>query len=246
MIGATLKHLGLNDKGIKVYLVLLRLGPSSVRKIAEEAEVNRGTTYDVLKELMELGLVSYYHKDKHQYFTPENPERLRDAVNQKWREMAEIEKKVSTVIPELQLIAEKSARGPAVRYCEGHQGVKSILQDVLEVVARAEEKEYLVYSSKIIREVLYQEYPNFKQDRVKKRIRVKVLAMGDGGELSGLDKRKFLNVKEDPGAYVIIYDDRVATISLNPEGLPVGIVVSNKEVAKTQRMLFNFIWEKLY
>lgn len=246
MIEATLKHLGLNDKGVKVYLALLRMGPSSVRKIAEEADVNRGTTYDVLKELMDLGLVSYYHKDKHQYFTPENPERLRDAVNKKWREMAEIEKKVSSIIPELRLIAEKSARGPMVRYYEGYQGVKSILQDVLEVVSRAEEKEYQVYSSKKVREVLYKEYANFTDDRLKKRLRVKVLSMGDGGELHGLDKRKSLPGKEDTGAYTIIYDDRMAIISLNHEGFPLGIVVSNKEVSKTQKMIFDFIWEKLY
>ena len=59
---------GLSDKEVKVYLALLELGPSPVRKVAGKAGVNRGTTYDILKSLRDQGLAGYYHKDKHQYF----------------------------------------------------------------------------------------------------------------------------------------------------------------------------------
>ena len=41
-----LKKLGFTDKCAQVYLALLRLGPSSVRALAEESGLNRGTTYD--------------------------------------------------------------------------------------------------------------------------------------------------------------------------------------------------------
>ncbi|MCK5266986.1 MAG: helix-turn-helix domain-containing protein, partial [Spirochaetes bacterium] len=68
MLEKSLRKFGLKDKEIKIYLTLLTLGPSSVRKIALEANINRGTGYDILKKLIEMGLVSHYEKKSYQYF----------------------------------------------------------------------------------------------------------------------------------------------------------------------------------
>ena len=59
-----LQQLGLGKNAATVYRALLSSGPSSVRKIAVAAAMNRGTAYDQLKQLILLGLVSYYHKKK--------------------------------------------------------------------------------------------------------------------------------------------------------------------------------------
>ena len=57
------KKLGLSEKEAAVYLSLLEHGASSVRNLAVLAGLNRGTTYDILKKLQELGLASFYHKN---------------------------------------------------------------------------------------------------------------------------------------------------------------------------------------
>lgn len=54
-----LKELNLSDKEVKVYLSLLMLGQSTVNDIAKKANLNRVTTYDILKALLERGFVSY-------------------------------------------------------------------------------------------------------------------------------------------------------------------------------------------
>ena len=59
---AFLKKLGFNDKTAKIYLALVKLGPSSVRSLAEFCGLNRGTTYDALKWLQEQSMVSFYRK----------------------------------------------------------------------------------------------------------------------------------------------------------------------------------------
>ena len=56
-----LKKLGFSDKEANVYIALLRLGPSSVRVLADECNLNRGTTYDALKWLQQQGLVNFFH-----------------------------------------------------------------------------------------------------------------------------------------------------------------------------------------
>ena len=55
MIVENLRQFGLNEKEISVYLSLISLGHSPVREISKTANVNRGTTYDILKSLIELG-----------------------------------------------------------------------------------------------------------------------------------------------------------------------------------------------
>ena len=83
MIEQTLKQLGWSEKKINVYLTLLKIGPSAVRTIATESGVNRGTAYDVLKALRDEGLVAYYQKKKHQYFTAEDPSNCWEVFHRK-------------------------------------------------------------------------------------------------------------------------------------------------------------------
>ena len=71
-----LKALDLNERQISVYHALLRLGPASIRDIAAEAGVNRGTAYEMLKQLATRGIVSYFPKGKRRVFQAEDPERL--------------------------------------------------------------------------------------------------------------------------------------------------------------------------
>ena len=50
-----LRKYGLSEKEAKVYLALLKKGPSTVNEIAESADLVRTTTYDILKILREEG-----------------------------------------------------------------------------------------------------------------------------------------------------------------------------------------------
>ena len=62
-----LQKIGLSGKAIRVYLALLTGGPASVRKLAERAGLNRGTSYDALKELQSRNLAGYFLKHKKQF-----------------------------------------------------------------------------------------------------------------------------------------------------------------------------------
>ena len=49
----SLRALDLTDRQVRIYHTLLRLGPASIRDVAAESGVNRGTTYETLKEWVE-------------------------------------------------------------------------------------------------------------------------------------------------------------------------------------------------
>ncbi len=239
-----LKKLGFSDKSAKVYLVLLSLGPSSVRKLAEKCDLNRGTTYDVLKWLQEKGVVSFYKKDTKQYFVAENPEKLHNLIQKQQEELAKVDTGLDRLVSELQALHDQGGQRPVARYYSKDEMVR-ILEDVLETSEQSEEKSYRIYSAEGVREYLYQNFPTFSDVRIGKNIGVKVIAIGEGGELRGLDERKWLKSEEDTATYIIIYPGKTAYISLNAKQEPVGVVIENDGVFQTQKIVFDKLWEAL-
>lgn len=240
-----LNRLGLNDKESGVFLALVKLGPSPVRTIAREAKVNRGTTYDTLKHLLQQGIVSYYHREKHQYFVAEPPERLLELTEDRISQEQATQRELEQALPELTQLYATPGEKPAVRYFEGFRGAKAILRDVLAVMSRVEPKEYFVYSSLDLRQALYHEFPNFTDERVKRGIRVRTIAIGAGGSLYGLDERRWLTRKESAPTFVLIYDGKVAIIGLDANRNLMGIQIESRAIAETEKMIFLSLWEKL-
>jgi sugar-specific transcriptional regulator TrmB len=105
-----LKKLGLDEKEIKIYLKLLEYGTISVRRLAELVKLNRGTTYDILKHLQKIGLVSYYYQEKKQHFAAKDPEKLLEIPKNRTQEIKEIKNGILELIPELKSIQAKKIK----------------------------------------------------------------------------------------------------------------------------------------
>ena len=244
MIEKILQQIGLSEREIVVYLTCLKLGPASVRKIADAAQINRGTTYDTLKLLRETGLISYYHKDTKQYFIAEDPSRLRDAIESRQTELEKTKTRLDEVIPQLKSMYDKAGEKPVVKYYEGKAGVKTILADVLQTSSRGS-KEYFVYSSSTIKGHLYNAYPDFSKQRVAARVKVKTISIGPGGSTVGLDERKWLTKKETTPTYTLLYEGKVAMISVSVDSQPIGVIIEDKNIFETQKMIFEFVWQQI-
>ncbi len=246
MVEKTLRKFGLRDKEIKVYLALLSLGPASVRKISQEAEINRGTSYDILKELIKIGLVNYYEKRSHQYFAPEDPAKIINILEEREKETSKTKNELKKIIPDLQLSYSKIGQRPFVKFYEGYLGAKEILKDVLATTSKLASKEYFVYSAGPIRDHLYKSFKNFSEERIKKSVRVKVIAIGKGGELRGKDERKWLDAADENAPnYILIYGNKTAFISIGPTGEPIGTIIEDEATSQMQKIIFKYLWEAI-
>lgn len=266
MIVEKLRQFGLDEKEISVYLALVSLGPSPARVIAIKSGVNRGTTYDILKKLQGQELVSFHDQyrrgGKITRFSAEPPEKIINAIERKMVDLADLKTTMEKSLPEFKSLYEKGGAKPVVKYYEGLSGVRIILQDVIATMSSrpspglrppsplgrgegAREKTYYVYSSSDIREYLYKAYPNFNRDRIKARISNQVIAIGRGGELAGLDERKWMPGDIGSPTYILIYGDKVAMISVAENQEPVGVIIEDRALYQTQKMIFEFSWSKL-
>jgi len=239
-----LKKIGFSDKTAGVYLALLALGPSSVRNLAEHCELNRGTTYDALKWLQDQGVVSFYKKDSKQHFVAENPEKLHKLVAHQKDELDTVDRELNNFVAELQALHHKGGERPVARYFTAKE-LGQVLEDVLETCEHSEDAEYRIYSAEGLREYMYQDFKTFSDVRIAKGIGVKVIAIGEGGELRGLDERKWISKNNQTPTYIIIYPGKSAYISLDAKGEPVGVVIENEGVYETQKHIFDSLWAHL-
>ena len=173
-----LEQLGLSQREISIYLALLKLGTASIRDIAAQADINRGTTYETLKQLAGKGIVSYFPKGKRRIFCAEPPEVLLELAEEKRHTLEQgIEDMKQHLIPQLNHLKPDFNPGN-VRFYEGDSGIEFVLKDILNTVARQKSKSYSVFSSKLIRQHLYRPFPNYTQQRIRKKINVRVMMSG--------------------------------------------------------------------
>lgn len=239
-----LKSLGFSDKSAKIYLALLNLGPSSVRKIAEFTGLNRGTVYDSLKELQEKELIRFYHEKTKQNFIAESPEKLKEYLFSQEKNLRSAQGELEKTLPELLALYNKGGDRPIAKYFSKDE-LKNILEDVLKTCESNEENLYRIYSAAGVREYLYDSFQTFSDVRIAKNISVKVIALGVGGELRGLDERKWLPAENNKPTYIIIYPGKTAYISLDAKSEPVGVIIENQGIFETQKMIFENLWDKI-
>ncbi len=241
----TLVELGLSESDLEMYVSLLRLGSAPLRRVAEEASLNRGTAYDSLKRLMRAGLVSYMDAKTHRHFIAEDPHKLRGLVTRKEEALLHARAELDSAIPALSETARSGAARPAVRYVEGVTGVRDLLLDVLTTTERAESMLYRVYSAAQVRDLISDAWPTFTKERIKRNVRVHAIAVGKGGTGAELAERRWLNKDAKAPSYIFIYPGKTAFVSADLHKRLFGIVMDDPALSKTQELVFDTLWQTL-
>ncbi|MGB0466018.1 MAG: TrmB family transcriptional regulator [Pontibacterium sp.] len=237
------EQLGLSAREVALYRTLLTLGPGSIRTIAEQSGINRGTAYECLKEMQLKGVVTYLPKGKRRFFSPCDPDVLLQMAEDKRQSLdLAIDQLRSRVIPELHHLRPDFSAGN-VQFYEGDAGIELVLKDILNTISKQQCKNYSVFSSKPIRPHLYRPFPTYTNQRIQKGIGVRVIAIGDGGEDAELSERKWIRTQGPvDAAYIAIYPPKCAIISLASENYPTAVVIDSKEVAAAQKIVFDTLW----
>ena len=241
----TLAAVGLRKKDYQVYVTLLKLGTAPLRTVALEAGLNRGTCYDTLKRLIDVGLASYVDAKTHRFFVAEDPRKLTGVATRREVAAQEARLELQEAVPGLQELMGWSMHRPSVRYYEGEVGVRDILEDVLHACAHAPDKTYRVYSSAGVRDLILHAWPAFTKTRIRNHVRVRAIAIGEGGRTSGLDERRWLSRDDRSPAYIFIYEGKTAFISLDAKQELFGVVIEDTAIAATQTLIFEALWKGL-
>ena len=245
-LAAKLEPLGLSDKEARVYIAALFLGPSSVQKIAGQAEINRATAYVILDQLAELGLVSQSQEGKKTVFIAEPPAALERLFDQQQAVIAERKRQLEQLLPELELSQHGQAdTAPTVRFYRGMEGINASGND-LRRKARAGSTIYaLTNYDEVLRIV-----PNIFQinpvARLKKRLKSQVIYSYSDGEVD-IDPKVLRSTRKTTmplKADVVLYEDQGAlwTYTKDPKQAT-GVIIENPEIVAVLRQLFELAWQ---
>lgn len=238
----SLEKLGLNDKEQQIYFAILQLEKASANQIARKADIKRPTTYDILYRLQSQGFIYETEENGKRLFVANAPEKLLDLLENQKRE-------VKNDLPLLNSIFNTNPKKAKVAYFDGYEGIKQLYEDTL--TSLKPEEEILAYVTDQVIDHLADYALDYVKRRVAKQIKLRGIYQDSDTLKQHLDQNEaeLRTIKvADKTIFPItneinIYADKIIIITYAPE--PYGILIESKEVAQTQRTIFEMAWHGL-
>jgi len=232
---AILKKLGLDDKEISVYLVLLRLGSITASIVSKETDIDRATCYRYIDSLINKGLVSYAIKNGIKYFQAAHPEKILQDLKEK-------EQEYKKILPELVELAQLPKEEMHVEVYKGKEGLKTVLRMILR-----DKKDHLVLGDEgDYARILPIFFVQFLKECEKNKIKEKVLCNPKIYKEMKKYDYKYSETKALPSEFIfptttLIYEGKLILFNWT---LPYNaVVISNKDLAKSYENYFNLLWK---
>jgi hypothetical protein len=151
-------------------------------------------------------------------------------------------------MPDLMALHNLEPRTPRIRYYEGVEGIKTVSEDILDVVSR----EYFYFGSmKDIIDVTGKEYQRtWVKRRIEKKIwsnaiRIREKEVPDGflkdGPANLRRLRYFPRVIPEDMVSLYIYDDKIAITAALRECY--GLLIESRELAVLMKTVWQLVWE---
>ena len=237
---SVLYKIGMTRNEAKVYMALLDLGTAQAGQITEKSGVHRRNVYDAIDRLMEKGLLSFVIVNSKKLFSPVNPKRFLELIEEKKFELDTIKKDFQRILPELELKATMQERHD-VRFYKGTEGLKTVFEDIIRTG-----KGYIGYGQgQQLEKVLKHYFRLFVIKRVKAKIRLRLIY--DEASRKTLKKNPLSDLRYMPDQYssraaLRIYGDKVALLLLSEEE-PLAVVIKNTAIAEGYRKYFEVMWK---
>ncbi|HSX33225.1 MAG TPA: helix-turn-helix domain-containing protein [Candidatus Saccharimonadales bacterium] len=240
-----LQAIGLSDKQAKVYVASLFLGPAPAQKIAEQAGINRPTTYNIIELLSAMGLMTRTIDRRKTLFVAGGAGALEQFLKTQADTVEQRRQELARLAPTLASIEQpKTGSPPVVRFVRGKKGVDSIRDYVLRKARPGSE----ILSMTNFNEVL-KKYPDHMRAhprvRLGKHLSSKQFYFGDTTHDTNPEQlRETIRLRQPIAADVTLYEDRAIFLSYGSatDKEWTGVVIESAEIVSTIRQLFMLAW----
>lgn len=242
-----LNKLGLNDNEIKVYLNLLKKGPSIASEVAKALKLHRTHIYDLLDVLVKKSIISYAKSEGKRYYQAAEPKKLRILLESKRAEIREYEEKLDGLISDLNNVSVEPRQQLLASIFQGRKGFVALLYEIISTLKRGEE--YLVLGfTKPARENLKYSLPSYVKKRVKMGIKRRAIIDDSlrNTEITNqaLQKVKFLPKEWYVPMGIIVYKDKVVLV-ITQDTEQIALRIENKKIAESFKKYFEMLWNNV-
>ncbi len=241
-----LLQLNISQKEIATYLALLENGSSTVQDIVRLTGINRVTTYAAIDELKDKGLAAESRKGKRRLFVAENPETLKNLLNEKTEQLEKEKASLENIIlPALKAINVNQENKPQIKFFEGADGINRVYDEYIlkekdcincgsyetatKVISFNDEEEYIqeVKARKIFYRMILEDTP---------------LNRKFGEMAKGIAHTKYLPTETKISADIVVAGPLVALVSYDKKSVT---LIEDESIAQAIKMYLDFMWERL-
>jgi len=224
-----LTKLGLTEAESKMYYSVLKLGTCTVRDISKDTGFHRTNIYDVLEQLKEKGLITYFKEGKSLKYQTSDPKNLYNYLNEK-------KEFLDGIFSEIEKLQKQSSDEIQVEIFKGEEGMKSSFREMIR-----EGKTMYAFGVKgQLREKLPHLAEEWQRDAKNKKI--KYYGIYTKRWLpSYYTEIKFVPEELSGPVATFIYGDKI-NINIWEPSL-VAVVIKSKLVAQMYKKHFDLLWK---
>ena len=238
----TLQESGLSENESRVYFAALSLGPATVLKIAQVAELKRTTVYPVIESLKHHGLMHVETKGFKKSYVVERPEKLESVLESR-------KERFKKLLPEFSALYNLKGGEGFIKYYEGLEAVKNVY-DLLLKDAKPHDNHFVISDTSKWYTLDQNYFSRYRERRAKLNLNIKMLLENTklSREDTKLEKQMGFRIKFLPLGTNLVIDctitpQRVVIHQLTPPIM--AIVIENKSIIQMQQQLFEIIWNSL-
>ncbi len=242
-IQEALQATGMNEKEAAVYTALLQLGRASAYSVSLKSGLKKPTTYVILEQLIEKGLVQRVPRIKKQLYFANSPETLFGVAEEKLN-------LAKQKLPELLAMTRGDETKVSTVFYEGMTGMKKLMEYGFKEHEDQEMTGFFATDKDIKPELSDYFKDEWALEMKKRRITIRGVAPRDpslafyrkADEEFGRSIRP-IPIKEFSSEVAITVLGNIVKIE-DYKNLQ-GIAIENADVAKTMREIFEMVWVRV-
>lgn len=232
-----LRSIGLNESEAKVYLTNLELGPSPAHILVKRSGFSRPATYQAIDMLLEKGLMTSVLRGKRNVYIAESPDRLMGVGQLQVKNLQSKVDDLQSVLDSLKLM-QRGDR-PVMRFVEGLDGLKIILQDLADT--RPESTMEITNVDALRKIFSVEELKSVQGILSDFKATGRALLAGDVQFVrKGVEARILKGNPFNFAGDFIAYGNKLAIVSYKEK--LIGVVIESQVIADTFRVLFDLAW----
>lgn len=243
-----LNKIGLTAGEIKLYSALLDLGETTRTELAKKSGISPSKIYDVANRLLEKGIISSVKKNGVIHFSAANPERIKDFIQNKEKDLIKEKELVDELLPQLIGKYAKTEEQTDVEVFYGWEGMKTIFDDKVKEMKKGQ-SDYIFGASK--------GYDSKQADIFFSQYYIKKRKKGFGSKIIfNEDVRKNIQrtsiFREEPNEIRFLHQETFTEINFYGSTVliimllksPIVIRVKDKEAAASFKKFFDSLWKQ--
>ena len=249
----TLEDLGLSDKEIALYLMLLTIGTTTASILGESTGIQRSTAQYTCQQLEKKGIIRMVQKGNMYLFSPEPPQRLLMLLDNEREIIEQKEERVQRIIGSLKDMLNPHAVLPKVRFFEGRDGIIQGYQNVLDAVEEGGEILSYLHALEKAEDIfdLSKPFEDVTNAFTKKRIRNRLICphsayavLWQKGDTPLRETRLLPDDAELAPTEIMLFHNSIFAIALERNQL-FGYLAENASITGMHQTMFNALWSQL-